>query len=50
MSATATDLDQPPRWIRRGVGAILAGALVGIVLERSADAVLRAAGIYPPLG
>ena len=50
MNATATDLARSPHRIWRSVGAILAGALVGIVLELSTDSVLRAAGIYPPLG
>lgn len=35
--------------ILRSVGAVVAGAVTGIVLEIGTDMVLRAAGIYPPL-
>jgi hypothetical protein len=38
-----------PRALRR-VGALFAGLLVVIVLSTGADAVLHAAGVYPPPG
>ncbi len=36
--------------ILRRIGAVLAGALAGIVLSVGTDGLLRAAGIFPPLG
>jgi hypothetical protein len=36
--------------IGRSIGAVLAGAIAGIVLSIGTDMVLRAAGILPPLG
>jgi hypothetical protein len=39
-----------PRRIGRSIGAVVAGALTGIVLSIGTDVVLRAAGVFPPLG
>ena len=41
---------QRPRRIGRSIGAVVAGALTGIILSIGTDAVLRAAGIFPALG
>ena len=41
---------QPPRRIGRSVGAVLVGAITGIVLSIGTDMALRAAGVFPPLG
>jgi len=41
---------QPSRRIGRSIGAVLAGIVAGIVLSLGTDVVLRAAGIFPPLG
>ena len=41
---------QRPRRIARSIGAVVAGALTGIILSIGTDAVLRAAGIFPALG
>jgi multisubunit Na+/H+ antiporter MnhB subunit len=40
---------QRPRRIGRSIGALVAGALTGIILSIGTDAVLRAAGIFPAL-
>jgi len=42
--------DVPPRRIGRSVLALLAGFVLVVVLSIAADAVLHAAGVYPPLG
>ncbi len=34
----------------RSVGAVVAGALVGIILSISTDALLHLVGVFPPLG
>jgi drug/metabolite transporter (DMT)-like permease len=39
-----------PQRIGRSIGAVVAGALVGVVLSIGTDMVLRAAGIFTPLG
>jgi len=39
-----------PRRIGRSIGAVVAGALVGIILSIGTDMVLRAAGVFTPLG
>jgi uncharacterized membrane protein YedE/YeeE len=49
MNATATGTAQPSSHTWQSVGAIFAGALVGIVLSLGTDSVLRAAGIFPQL-
>ena len=49
MNATATAPARPSRHAWQSVGAIVAGAVVGIVLELSTDSILRAAGVFPPL-
>jgi hypothetical protein len=36
--------------ILKSIGAVLAGAVVGVVLSMGTDAALRAAGIFTPLG
>ncbi len=36
--------------VLRSIGAVLAGAVAGIVLSIATDAALRTAGIFPPLG
>jgi hypothetical protein len=36
--------------ILKSIGAVLAGAVVGVVLSIGTDAALRAAGIFTPLG
>jgi hypothetical protein len=41
---------QPPNRVRRSIGAVLAGMLVGIVLSLGTDLVLHKAGVFPPLG
>jgi hypothetical protein len=41
---------QRPRRIGRSIGAVVAGALTGIVLSIGTDALLRAAGVFPTLG
>jgi hypothetical protein len=40
---------QRPRRIGRSIGAVVAGALTGIILSIGTDALLRAAGIFPAL-
>ena len=40
----------PQRNTARSVGAIVAGVVVGLVLTLSSDAVLHAAGVFPPYG
>jgi hypothetical protein len=41
---------QPSRRIGRSISAVLAGIVAGIILSLGTDGVLRAAGIFPPLG
>jgi hypothetical protein len=41
---------QPSRRIGRSIGAVLAGIVAGIILSLGTDVMLRAAGIFPPLG
>jgi len=42
---------QPPRYlILRRIGAVLAGLLAIFVLSLGTDALLHAAGVFPPLG
>jgi hypothetical protein len=53
MSATAGTIGKlggaaPPRRNLRRAGAVLAGLLAIVVLSTAADAVMRAAGIFPP--
>lgn len=38
------------RHIGRSIGAILAGVLAGIILSLGTDALMRAAGVFPPPG
>jgi hypothetical protein len=49
MNATAAAPARPSRHTWQSVGAIFAGAVVGIVLELSTDSLLRVAGVFPPL-
>jgi hypothetical protein len=49
MNATAARPARPSSRTWQSVGAVFAGALVGIVLSLGTDSVLRAAGIFPPL-
>jgi hypothetical protein len=39
-----------PRRILRSIGALLAGFLATVIISISTDAMLHAAGIFPPLG
>ena len=47
-AATLTATRQTHRPARRSVGAVFAGLLVIVVLSTATDAVLHAAGVYPP--
>lgn len=54
MSATTGTIESfsgthAPRRTARSIGAVIAGLLVIVVLSTAADAVLHAAGIYPPV-
>jgi hypothetical protein len=49
MNATTTGATRPATHTWRSIGAILAGVVVGIVLELSTDSILRATGIFPSL-
>ena len=40
----------PPSRLLRSTGAVLAGALAGIVLSIGTDMAMRSAGLFPPLG
>jgi hypothetical protein len=44
------DETQSTKHVGRSVGAVLAGALVGVILQLGADEVLRMAGVFPALG
>lgn len=48
MSATATLTDRRPHLTLRRIGAVFAGLLTIVVLSTATDAVLHAAGVYPP--
>ncbi len=53
MSATTAIIDSPnatrqQRRTLRSIGAVLAGLLSIVILSTAADAVLHAAGVYPP--
>lgn len=39
-----------PRHIGRSIGAVLAGIVAGVVLTLGTDALLHAAGVFPPWG
>lgn len=41
---------QRPRRLGRSIGAVLAGFLTVVLLSIGTDAVLHAAGVFPPLG
>lgn len=44
------DEPQSTKHVGRSIGAVLAGAVVGVILQLGADEVLRAAGVFPALG
>ncbi len=44
------DETQNPKHVGRSIGAVLAGAVVGVILQLGADQVLRIAGVFPALG
>jgi hypothetical protein len=53
MSATTATIENPgttlpQRRTARGIGAVLAGLLAIVILSTATDAVLHAAGVYPP--
>jgi hypothetical protein len=41
---------RPPRRIARSVLALLAGIFTGVILSLGTDLVMRATGVFPPLG
>ena len=49
MQAHANEV-QPPRNIPRSIGAVLAGAVLGIILTLGTDEALHISGVYPPWG
>jgi hypothetical protein len=46
--SSTSDAPRPYRVLRR-IGAVIAGAVVGIILSTGTDAVMVASGVFPPL-
>jgi hypothetical protein len=49
MQARANEIEAP-RNIPRSIGAVLAGALVGVILSLGTDEAFHISGVYPPWG